>query len=105
MKIDNLLWHDGILLDISYSMDTKGKAEIILIADLYKDYNSPRELKVKITCKKIKTCDLNLDIDELKDNIFAGNIANGYLKNNCLWIYLSDGLIKIVADKFVAKKC
>jgi len=105
LKIDNLLWHDGNLLDISYSMNTKGKAEITLIVDLYKNYDSPREQKVKITCKKIKTCDLNLDIYELKDNQSAGNIANGYLKNNCLWIYLSDGLVKIVADEFVAQKC
>jgi len=105
LKIDNLNWHDGNLLDFSYAMNSKGKTELILIFALYKNYDSERTLKVRVTCKKIKSFDINLDMDELKDNMLAGHIANGYIKDNCLWIYFMDGLIKIIADKFVASKC
>ena len=105
MKVDDLIWHDGNLLDFSYTMNSKGKAELILIFNLYKDYDSGRTLKVKVKCKKIKSFDINLDMYELKDNIGPGHITNGYIKGNCLWVYFIDGFIKITSDKFVAQKC
>lgn len=99
--IDEIYWHDGNLVDISIQIDEKGKSKLIVIANFYENEQSSERIRYKVTCKNVVKCNLNLDVVELKDNIFAGNISNGYLKSSALWIYFTDGVLEVKAKNFV----
>ena len=100
MKISNLTWHDGNLVDINSTFNKKGNATTTLIVALCKNNQSKKRNFYKIECQKSKKVIVSLDPKELKDNLTAGNINNGYLKKNTLYVYLFGGMIKITAKKF-----
>jgi len=41
-----------------------------------------------------------LDAGELRRNLFAGHIAQAYLKGDTLWVYFTDGLLQVRAQRF-----
>ena len=68
-----------------------------LQALFYKDEQAPQRQPYQIRCEAVSRFQCTLDSDELKRNMFAGNISNGYLKGNTLWIYFTDGLLEVRA--------
>ena len=100
MKINNLFWHDGNLVDINSTFNKKGNATTVLVVALYKDNQSKKRSFYKIECQKSDKVIVSLDARELKDNRKAGNIDNSYLNKNTLYVYLFGGIIKITAKKF-----
>ena len=100
MKIDDLFWHDGIINSYSCDMDEHGNSDFIIRAHLYKNADSTQRQAITITCPNIEACQVSLNIKELKDNLFAGNISNGYLKGNKLWVYFTDGIFEITGEHF-----
>jgi hypothetical protein len=105
MDIDDVYWHDGNLVDVSIQIGKKGKSKLIVIANFYENEQSSERSRYKVTCKDLIKSNLNLDMVELKDNMFAGNISNGYLKNSTLWLYFTDGTLEVKAKKFIVTKC
>jgi len=103
--LNNLFWHDGNLVDVLFSIDKKGKSALQITALFYKDEQAPSRDAYQIKCEGVSRFNSTLDANELKDNMFAGNIANGYLKGSTLWMYLSDGLIEVQAKRFRLAKC
>jgi hypothetical protein len=103
--INNLFWHDGNLLDALFSIDKRGTSFVKITASLYKDEQSSNRTSFQINCEGVSRFSSMLDANELKDNMSAGNISSGYLKENTLWIYLSDGLIEVQAKRFHLTKC
>ncbi|CAN7392202.1 hypothetical protein [Acidovorax delafieldii] len=99
-SFDKLFWHDGNLTDVSFSVDAKGKSIVQLQALFYKDEQAPQRQPHQIRCEAVSRFQCTLDSDELKRNMFAGNISNGYLKGNTLWIYFTDGLLEVRALRF-----
>ncbi len=105
MDIDEIYWHDGNLVDISIQIDNKGKSKLIVIANFYENEQSSKRSRYKLTCQDVVKSNLNIDMIELKDNMFAGNISNGYLKSSALWLYFTDGMLEVIAKKFIVRKC
>ena len=103
--LHNLFWHDGNLLDISFSIDNKGKSALRMTALFYKDEQAPRRDMYVIKCEGVLRFNSTLDTAELKKNMFAGNISNGYLKDNGLWVYFTDGILEVHAKRFSLAKC
>ena len=99
-SFEKLFWHDGNLTDVSFSVDAKGKSAVQLQALLYKDEQDPQRQPCQIRCEAVSRFQCTLDGSELKDNMFAGNISSGYLKGNTLWIYFTDGLLQVQAQRF-----
>jgi hypothetical protein len=99
-KLDDFFWHDGNLVDISFTIDKKGKSSVQLTGLFYKDDQAPSRATYHIKCGGVSRFNCTLDTEELKKNMFAGNISSGYLKENRLWLYFTDGLLEIHAKKF-----
>ena len=104
MKINNLFWHDGNLIDINSAFNKKGNATTILVVALYKNNQSKKRNFYKVECQKSDKLIVSLDTKELKNNLTAGNIDNGYIIKNTLYIHLFGGIIKITAKKFNVSK-
>jgi hypothetical protein len=98
--LNNLFWHDGNLVDISFNINEKGKAIVQISALFYKNEQAPSRDLYQITCEGIQRFSTTLDSPELKKNMFAGNISNGYLKDDVLWVYFTDGILQVHAKKF-----
>ena len=103
--LDNFFWHDGNLIDISFFIDKKGKSVVQLTALFYKNEQAPSRDKYQIKCEGVSRFNCTLDCAELKINMFAGNVSSGYLKENTLWVYFTDGLLEIHAKKIRLAKC
>ena len=103
--LNTLFWHDGNLLDISFSIDNKGKSVLRMTALFYKDEHAPLRDRYEIKCEGVLRFNSTLDTTELKNNMFAGNISNGYLKDNSLWVYFTDGVLEVHAKRFRLAKC
>lgn len=67
--------------------------------------SKPRGEACQIKCDGVLRFNSTLDATELKNNMRAGNISDGYLKGNTLWVYFTDGLIEIHSKKFRLAKC
>lgn len=98
--LNNLLWHDGNLTRIAFSIDRKGKSSVTLSVFLYLDENAPDRRPYQVECQGVSRFNCTLDTAELKDNMSAGNISNAYLKNTTLWLYFTDGMLEVHAKKF-----
>lgn len=103
--LDNLFWHDGNLVDLSFVIDKKGKSAVQVTALFYTNEQAPSRDAYRIKCEGVSRFNCTLDSVELKNNMFAGNICNGYLKENALWVYFTDGLLEIHAKKFHLVRC
>lgn len=103
--LDNFFWHDGNLIDVSFAIDKEGKSGVQVTALFYRDEKATSRDTYQIRCKGISRFNCTLDFDELTRNMFAGNISGGYLKENTLWLYFTDGLLEIHAKQFRLTKC
>ena len=98
-----LFWHDGLINGVSYQIGQTGIASRVLSLSLYENNNCPERVTYEIYCLGVGDINMRLSTQDLKQNLFAGNISNGYLKERTLWIYLTDGIIEIPAENFDAK--
>lgn len=101
---DKIYWHDGNLADISFSIDKKGQSLLQMTALLYIDEQARARDRFQIECEAVSRFNCTLDAAELKGNMAAGNISNGYLKDDTLWVYFTDGLLEVNAKKFCIAK-
>lgn len=105
MDIDNIYWHDGKILETKFVTDYGSKPCFIISAELYEEHHQASyRNRYSITCEDVKSFNFNCDVDELIDNESAGNISNGYMKDNVLRIYFCDGYLEIMANKFILEK-
>jgi len=105
MDIENICWHDGKIYETKFVADYDSKPCFIISAELYKEPDhTPSRDRYSITCENVKSFNFNCDVDELIDNESAGNISNGYMKDNVLRIYFCDGYLEVKANKFVIEK-
>ena len=98
--LDDLLWHDGNLIALALGLDKQGNATVTLEIDLYPDEQARSRHSWLIECQSVSRFHSTLDLAALKQNLGAGHIANGYLKDKTLWLYFSDGLLEISAKQF-----
>jgi hypothetical protein len=103
--LSNLRWHDGNLVDVVFGIDKKGTSSLQITALFYMNELASSRDAYQIKCEGVSRFNSTLNANELKDNMFAGNIANGYLKDDTLWVYFSDGLIEVQAKMFRLAKC
>jgi hypothetical protein len=97
---ERLYWHDGNLSDVAFSVDSKGGSNVQLQVLLYRDSEAPQRMPLRISCQGVSHFQCALDVAELKRNAFAGNISNAYLKANTLWVYFTDGVLEVRAQRF-----
>ncbi len=97
---NKLNWHDGQLASVSFSIDAKGKSTATVFASFYTDSETRARSECLILCEGVTRFSTSVDAEELKNNLFAGTISNGYVKANTLWVYVTDGVIEIHAKKF-----
>lgn len=102
---NKLHWHDGNLIDVVFGIDKGGKSSLQVTALFYMNDQASVRDTYQIKCEGVSRFNSTLNANELKDNMFAGNIANGYLKDDTLWVYFSDGLIEVQAKRFRLAKC
>ncbi len=105
MKIDNIFWHDGNLVGINCLIDIDGKTTVVIVVDLYKSQDSSKRKRYAIYCEAVEKFSQNIDFKELTSHSNAGNISNGHLIKNNLWLYLCEGFIDVTAKKYKIKKC
>jgi hypothetical protein len=103
--LDDVFWHDGKLGDITFSIDKKGISNVKITALISKNEQASSREHYQIKCEDVSYFNCTLDATELKKNMSFGNISNGYLKENTLWIYFADGVLEIRAKKFYLEKC
>lgn len=98
-KINDVEWHDGILLDTQVIFKN-GYCNMILSVDVYNN-NEKRREKLTVEFINIEDLILTLDAIELNDNRSAGNVSNAYIKKidgkgkYKFFLYLSDGYLNL----------
>lgn len=102
--IGNINWHDGNLVGISMGISVKGKCTVKVMANVYPSEQSPERTAVQIHCTAVSRFTSTIDVAELQNNQWAGNISHGYLKDKVLWIYFTDGFIEVRAERFTLSK-
>ena len=105
IQIDDLHWHDGMVRSVTYELGESGSAVLILSVNLFNNENSQERKQIKIRCFGAGRVNLGLSTKQLKQNLFAGNISNAYLKKDTLWVYFTDGMLEVSAQRFEAEKC
>ena len=106
MDFEDIEWHDGNLFEAKFETDYKDKSCFVIIAEFYEEpINATTKERYVITCDGLFSITFNCDVEELFENKAAGNISNGYLKENTLRVYLCDGYLEVKAAKFSLKRC
>ena len=101
--LENFLWHDGNIKSLNYSIGKAG-ASLEIEGEFYSSSESRQRTNYTITCKKVTRFNNVIDFVEIQDNLLAGSVSNGYLKENTLWLYLTDGFIEIHAESINVSK-
>ena len=83
-------------------MDAEGTALVKLSLSLYDDEQSPKRNQVTVVGVRVSRFETTLDVAELKDNVRAGNIADGRIENGMLSLELTGGRVEIEAKEFRA---
>ena len=88
------------MISLALGLDKQGNTTVTLEIDLYPDEQTRSRQPWLIECQKVSRFHCTLDLVALKQNLGAGHIANGYLRDKTLWLYFSDGLLEISAKQF-----
>lgn len=99
-SFNTLCWDEGNLQQISFTLDKQGEATLVMTLMLYTSDQNRRKAKHQVKCLNVTSFESTIDVQELKKNMFSGNISDGYLKGDTLWVYFTDGLLKVKAKKF-----
>ena len=102
-KLNSFYWHDGLLEDVHFSVG-KNSSHILLKVQVYAGSEAPHRKGFELRFTGVTSCVFSCDVNELMDNLSAGNISNGYAKDlkqeEGLFVYrmyLSDGYVEIVS--------
>ncbi len=102
-SLDNFIWHDGNISSLNYSIH-KNETSLEINAEFYSTDESRERDKYTIKCSGVTRFNNVIDFEEIIDNLSAGSVSNGYLKENTLWLYLTDGVIEIHAKNINVSK-
>jgi hypothetical protein len=102
-SLDSFNWHDGNIHSLHYSIEKSG-VSLEIEGEFYSSLESNQRDKYLITCCNVIRFNNAVDFKGIVDNLSAGSISNGYLKENTLWLYLNDGIIEINAENFNVSK-
>ena len=102
-SLDNFMWHDGNIKSLNYSISNSG-ATLEIEAEFYSTDKSPKRNNYTIRCDGVTRFNNVIDFVEIINNFSAGSVSNGYLKDNTLWLYLTDGVIEINAKSINVSK-
>ncbi|GHA14763.1 hypothetical protein [Arenicella xantha] len=102
-SLENFIWHDGNIESLNYSVAKTG-VSLVIEGEFYSSSESKQRDKYLITCDNVTRFNNMADFEEILDNLSAGSVSNGYLKENKLWLYLSDGVIEIHAKNINVSK-
>ncbi len=100
IQIEQLYWHDGNLVELAFTLDSAGHSSVLLKLQLYPEGPATKRSDYQLRCSGISRYHCTLDVAELAINQRFGHIANGYLKQNTLWLYFTDGVLEICAEEF-----
>jgi len=102
--IEKLYWHDGVITGFEFHPNYQGKSEIILSVELFLDPDETSTRKdLKIICTGIKRFLTTCNVFELNDNRGAGNLLDGWVTDDILFVHLFGGLIEIESEKYNIK--
>ena len=103
-KVEKLYWHDGVISGFQFLPNYEKTSEFLISVHLFKDpENTSERQPIEIKCKNVKRFLATCNIFELKDNSGAGNILDGWVTENTLFIHLFGGLLEIEAKKYIIK--
>lgn len=97
-------WHDGRLLkcELTSQSHAAGQGQFELKVSVYKNKKTGERVELVLSFSEISRIILTCDFSELFDNYKAGNINDGYKKNESIYrLYLIDGYIEIHSTKLV----
>ena len=97
------MWHDGNIKSLNYSINKNG-VTLEIKAEFYSTDKSPRRDDFTIKCEGVTRFNNVIDFVEIIDNFSAGSVSDGYLKENTIWLYLTDGIIEINAKNINVSK-
>ena len=86
-------------------MSAKGVASVELLAHLYLNDQAPTRRSYRIECGTVSKFQCTVDVSELRINMAAGNISNGYFKGGTLWLYFCDGILQLQGKRFRVSEC
>jgi hypothetical protein len=101
MSIDELSWHDGVLLEWSFTPGRNVRGSIELRFALYPEQiKSPTRNAVVVRCEGVRRFFVSCDVAELREYASAGHVVDGYRKGRVLRVSLTGGLIEVDATSF-----
>ncbi|WP_145891806.1 hypothetical protein [Caenimonas sedimenti] len=99
--LENAYWHDGQLRRVSLEPDVDGSALVVVSLALYKDEQAPDRTPWTVTCSGVSRLVTSVDLVELRDNARAGNVIDGELRGDGLWLRLTGGIVEVHAREFL----
>ena len=101
MTVDEVSWHDGVLLQWSVTPGHVRPARAELLLELY-----PEQIKactrslVLIKCQDVRRFAATCDLAELRQHAGAGNIVDGERRGRVLKLRLTGGVVQVEAMSF-----
>ncbi len=99
-RFDELIWQNGHLVGLSTRLDKRSVATVQILAMIYPTADASQRRLVEISCQDVSRVSSTLDVIELRRNHWAGHISQGHLKDDALWLYVTDGFIEVRAQAF-----
>ncbi len=110
-KLDNLKWHDGVLLELRqrFPEGKRSPATVVLTVSLFRGQETRKRTIFCLTFSDVRRIAHVIDAVELADNAVAGNIIDaawskkkGKAQHFIMRLY--DGYIEIVSTKVTIRQ-
>jgi hypothetical protein len=101
MTVDDVSWHDGVLLDWHFIPAGRARARIELMFALYSEQiHAARRNQVAVRCEGVQRFVVSCDAVELRDHAGPGNVVDGGRNGHILRVFLTGGFIEVEASSF-----
>ncbi|MEE9339791.1 MAG: hypothetical protein V3U87_17100 [Methylococcaceae bacterium] len=105
MDIEKLSWHDGILNEYNFDPNYGKENKITIHLSLYPEQiHSSESDSLQIVCSNIDWFKVDVNMNDLQENKFAGNINHGEVLGGLLRIELFGGDPLVKASKYTVTK-
>ena len=98
-RLRDTYWHDGRFVQATLRND-ESHASVRLDLHLYEQERSSERSLFVIDCRGVTRFECTVDVLELRDHAWAGNIIDGKQHGRTLRIELCGGFVEIEADAF-----
>jgi hypothetical protein len=105
MTLDDLSWHDGVLLEWRFEPGHRSRGWIEFLFALYPEQvKAPSRKLIMVRCEGVRRFVTSCDAAELLDNSGPGNVVDGQRHGSILRVFVTGGFLEVEATSFSVRR-